>query len=292
MRTLPRVRAAFVGAVVLLLVLGVHAQSQTSASPLAHTQMQPQVLSGARPTVDQVLSAGLWRVDRSFQSSIQINNRHIFQHRTVIPVLYMADGTEYYLSTVDVAPNTLATVSINSAIQNAPAQVSSHLSLYGSASIHFLAPSTGSISAAIQILDVANSLNFVYAFHAPDRMDAEQHTFDGLWWRRDAGVTGFVGLANRAPTSVQVSIQAIGAGGTAIAPQTIALAGHSTQLLSLDDIAATLPRSQTLMGGLHVVFTGKSSDVMISGGLENQSEGYSALIPFVMHDAATGDEIP
>jgi Bacterial Ig-like domain (group 2) len=287
MRTLPRVRASFAGAVVFLLVLGVHAQSQTSASPPAHTQMQPQVLSGARPTVDQALSAGLWRVDRSFQSSIQINNRHIFQHRMVIPVLYMADGTEYYLPTVDVAPNTLATVSINSAIQNAPPQVSSHLSLYGSAAIHFLAPSTGSISAAIQILDVANSLNFVYAFHAPDRMDAEQQTFDGLWWRRDAGVTGFVGLANRTPTSVQVSVQVIGAGGTAIAPQMIALAGHSTRLLSLDDIAATLPRNQSLMGGLHVVFTGKSSDVMISGGLENQSEGYSALIPFVTRDAAT-----
>jgi len=286
-RTLPRVRASFVGAVILLLVLGVHAQSQTSASPPANTQMQPQVLSGVRPTVDQVLSAGLWRVDRSFQSSIQVNNRHIFQHRTVIPVLYMADGTEYYLPTVDVAPNSLATISINSAIENAPPQVSSHLSLYGSASIHFLAPTTGSISAAIQILDVANSLNFVYAFHAPDRMDAEQHTFDGLWWHRDAGVTGFVGLANRTPVSVQVSVQVIGAGGAAIAPQTIVLPGHSTQLLSLDDIAATLPRNQSLMGGLHVVFTGKSSDVMISGGLENQSEGYSALIPFVMHDAAT-----
>ena len=119
-------------------------------------------------------------------------------------------------------------------------------------------------------------------------MDAAQHTFDGLWWRRDAAVTGFVGLANRTSTAVQISLQAIGAGGTAIAPQTIALAGHSAQLLSLDDIAATLPHNQRLMGGLHVVFTGKSSDVMISGGLENQTEGYSALIPFVMHDAAIG----
>ncbi len=27
---------------------------------------------------------------------------------------------------------------------------------------------------------------------------------------------------------------------------------------------------------------------MITGGLENQAEGYSALIPFVLHDAASG----
>jgi len=276
---------------VLLLLLVLTTAPFFGASPTP--QEHVHTMSGKiPPATDQVLSAGLWRVDRGFQSSIQIHNRHIFQHRMVIPVLYMAEGTEYYLPAVDVAPNSLATVSINSAIQNAPPQVSSHLSLYGSAAIHFLAPTTGSISAVIQILDVANSLNFVYAFHAADRMDATQQTFDGLWWRRDAGVTDFVGLANRTATSVQVSLQAIGAGGTSIAPQTIMLAGHSAQLLSLDDIAATLPRNQTLMGRLHVVFAGKSSDVMISGGLENQSEGYSALIPFVSHDAATGAPSP
>lgn len=275
---------------VLLLLLVVTTGTFFGASPTPQEHVH-RMSGKIPPATDQVLSAGLWRVDRSFQSSIQIYNRHILQHRTVIPVLYMADGTEYYLPSVDVAPNSLASVSVNSAIQNAPPQVSSHLSLYGSAAIHFLAPTTGSISAAIHILDVANSLNFVYSFHAADRMDAAQQTFDGLWWRRDAGVTGFVGLANRTTSAVQVSLQAIGAGGTAIAPQTIMLAGRSTQLLSLDDIAVTLPRNQTLMGGLHVVFTGKSSDVIISGGLENQSEGYSALIPFVSHDAATAAPI-
>lgn len=272
----------------LLLVLPTAPFFGASPTPQEHVHKMSGKIP---PATDQVLSAGLWRVDRSFQSSIQIYNRHILQHRTVIPVLYMADGTEYYLPTVDVAPNSLTTVSVNSAIQNAPPEVSSHLSLYGSAAIHFLAPTTGSISATIHVLDVANSLNFVYSFHAADRMDAAQQTFDGLWWRRDTGVTGFVGLANRTTSAVQVSLQAIGAGGTVVAPQTIMLAGRSTQLLSLDDIAATLPRNQSLMGGLHVVFTGKSSDVMISGGLENQSEGYSGLIPFVSHDAATGAPI-
>ncbi len=50
-----------------------HVYGQTSVSPLhSHAQMQPLVLNGSRPTIDQVLSGGLWRVDRSFQSSIQI----------------------------------------------------------------------------------------------------------------------------------------------------------------------------------------------------------------------------
>ena len=126
-------------ALLLLLVLTTAPFFGASPAPQEHVHT---VSGKIPPSTDQVLSAGLWRVDRSFQSSIQINNRHILQHRMVIPVLYMADGTEYYLPAVDVAPNSLATVSINSAIQNAPPQVSSHLSLYGSASIHFLAPTT------------------------------------------------------------------------------------------------------------------------------------------------------
>ncbi|MGA7623313.1 MAG: hypothetical protein WCA91_07015, partial [Candidatus Acidiferrales bacterium] len=288
MRTLPRVRASFVGAVVLLLVSAVHLHSQTAGSPPPHAQMQPQVLNGAKPTVDQILAGGLWRVDRSFQSSIQIYNRHIILRRTAIPVLYMADGTQYTLPPVDVAPNSLATISVYDAIESAPPEVRGHISLYGSASVHFLAPTSDSMSAAMQILDVANSLNFIYPFHGQDRMDAAQHTLEGLWWRRDAGVTGFVGLANRTSESMQVSLQAIGAAGTASAVQTVVLGGHSTQLLSLDDLTPTLPGNQRLTGGLHITFAGKSSDLMITGGLENQAEGYSALIPFGSHDAATG----
>jgi hypothetical protein len=119
-------------------------------------------------------------------------------------------------------------------------------------------------------------------------MDALPHSFEGLWWRRDAGVTGFVGLANRTSQSMQVSLQAIGAAGTATAVQTVVLGGHSIQLLSLDDLTATLPGNQKLTGGLHITFAGKSSDVMITGGLENQVEDYSALIPFDAHDAASG----
>jgi hypothetical protein len=289
MRKIPRVRASLVTVSVVLLGFAFHVYGQSSVSPPSHAQMQPQVLSGSRPNIDQVLSGGLWRIDRSFQSSIQIYNRHIILHRTVIPVLYMADGTEYDLIPVDVAPNSLATISIHDAIESAPPEVRGHISLSGSASVHFLAPTTDSVSVAIQIIDVANSLNFIYPFHrsSSDQMEVSQHIFEGLWWRRDTGVTGFVGLANRTSQFVQVSLQAIGAIGTATAAQTVVLGSHTTKLLSLDDLIATLPGNQRLTGGLRIVFVGKSSDVMITGGLENQAEGYSALIPFALHNTAS-----
>jgi Bacterial Ig-like domain (group 2) len=53
-----------------------------------------------------------------------------------------------------------------------------------------------------------------------------------------------------------------------------------------------LPANQKLMGGLRIAFTGKDSDVMITGGLVNQTEGYSALIPFYPHDAGASTRGP
>jgi hypothetical protein len=102
------------------------------------------------------------------------------------------------------AKNRRATRQFDACATDTPTSSTRSISLYGSASVHFLAPTTDSVSAAMQILDAANSLNFISQFHPPDRMDAAQHTFDGLLWRRDAGVTGFLGLANRTSESVQV----------------------------------------------------------------------------------------
>ena len=97
-----------------------------------------QSVPGTKPAaVDQIMSVGLWRIDGTVQSTIRVYNRHIIQHRAVMPVLYMADGTEYDLPTQDVAPNGMVVISVNNAVANAPAQVRSHVSLYGSASIHF-----------------------------------------------------------------------------------------------------------------------------------------------------------
>ena len=247
-----------------------------------------QSVPGTKPAaVDQVMSVGLWRIDGTFQSTIRVYNRHIIQHRAVMPVLYMTDGTEYDLPIQDVAPNGMVTINVNNAVANAPAQVRSHVSLYGSASIHFLAPSTDSVAAGMLIVDAVNSLSFLYSFDPPDdRTEASQHTFDGMWWRRDSGITGFVGLSNNTAHPIGISLQVVGAAGTSTPPQMVTLGGNNTRLLSLDEIVENLPANQKLMGGLRITFTGKDSDVMITGGLVNQTEGYSALIPFYLHDPA------
>ena len=81
----------------LLLILVMTGVSPIFGGEAAFEQPIPTV-SGTKPAAaDQIMSAGLWRVDGTFQSTIRVYNRHIIQHRTVVPVLYMTDGTEYDL---------------------------------------------------------------------------------------------------------------------------------------------------------------------------------------------------
>jgi hypothetical protein len=48
------------------------------------------------------LYCGLWRVDNGFVSKIHIKNALIVGPMTVVPVLYMADGTAYELQPMQV----------------------------------------------------------------------------------------------------------------------------------------------------------------------------------------------
>jgi len=58
------------------------------------------------------LYSGLWRTDGSFVSTIRIKNVLVVAPMDVAPVLFMADGTPYMLSSIHIAFSGVATVSI------------------------------------------------------------------------------------------------------------------------------------------------------------------------------------
>ena len=82
-----------------------------------------------------VLDAGLWRTDGSFVSTIRIKNVLVVAPMDVTPVLFMADGTSYMLSTVHVAVSGVALVNINDALAAAPPSIANHISQDGSAAL-------------------------------------------------------------------------------------------------------------------------------------------------------------
>src|SRR5260370_10407721 len=49
----------------------------------------------------QVLNAGLWRTDAGFNDTIRVTNLLVVGPLEVVPVLYMADGTRYEVSSLE-----------------------------------------------------------------------------------------------------------------------------------------------------------------------------------------------
>jgi hypothetical protein len=106
-------------------------------------------------------------------------------------------------------------------------------------------------------------------------------TVDGMWWKQETNVTGFVSLANTTarpkPVKVEVSDNA-----NVLAAHSIVVSPHGTKILDLAELQAASGSE----GGIRITYDGTSTDVLINGGLEDQSSGYSAVLPFT-HDLPT-----
>ena len=97
-------------------------------------------------------------------------------------------------------------------------------------------------------------------------------------------------FANTSDQPKDVTFQAVGSGGTMLPQQSLTLGGHVTQMLDLDALLVGLPTQEAAAGGLRIQFIGKMGDVIVTGWLKNEREGFSANIPFLMHD--TGNNGP
>jgi hypothetical protein len=58
-------------------------------------------------------------------------------------------------------------------------------------------------------------------------------------------------------------------------------------VLDLDALTASLPPGENQAGGIAVQYEGNSGAMIVSGGLANYGEGYSANMPFCSHDMSS-----
>ena len=248
-------------------------QSSTSQS------ISPQAPTGSRkPLAEQRLAGGFWRVDHTFLPSLIITNFLQNAELPVTPVLYAADGTEYGLPPVTLGPGGVSSVDIVAALNSAPNEIKSHFSDHGSAGIKYLWHSAGAMSAMVQNRDAKRSLNFNFELHSPMAMQhsAAATVKEGLWWKEDPGVKGFLGLMNIAQHPVDVQVEVLSEQGAIEHENAIQLQPMETNVLDiLEDTKAT-------SGGIRVTYGGTEKDIILAGGLENPPEGYSAQIPFTV----------
>jgi hypothetical protein len=249
--------------------------------------------TGSGTTSTYSLYCGLWRVDNGFVSKIHVKNALIVGPLTVLPVLYMADGTQYELQPIQVPTAGTAQINVNDALSSAPPAIEPHLSQYGSAALYYQYQNAGHLLAFTEIINLQGSLIFTTPFAGLDQGPAGPQTLEALWWRHDPQVGGFVALSNVTSSPIQVSLQPTGSQGTQVASTAITLQGHTTQMLDLDMLAWGLPQAENQAGGLRLQYNGVKRAIMATGGLVNEGIGYSTDIPFWYHDlGSTSAPVP
>ncbi len=236
--------------------------------------------SSASLAAPQEIFDGLWRIDRGFTSIIQIKNTLTTGPMDVTPVVYMADGKEYVMPVAHLDTAAVETLNVKRMItQFVPDRAVGHLSRHGSVSLRFNGTSKA-ILASMVITNEKASLSYLSQFSAPAvGLDAPK-TLEGLWWKRDLKVGGFIALSNSTDAEITATLKVTGAEGTDLPVESHLLPPHATEMLDFRNMTYGLPDSESQQGGLQLKFKGHVGDVNIVGGLENGSVGYSAIMPF------------
>jgi hypothetical protein len=247
-------------------------------------------------------------VDHTFQSEIRIKNIVQNASVTVRPVLFMADGTRYELSSVKIAPSGVAVVSINDALDRASSRIRSHVSSFGSAELNYVF-GWQALTASVAAIDPIRSLSYNTAFSAPatassasssrqkhskagghDGSAEQTRDVEGLWWKRDDNVGAFVFLSNLSTVHTDAVIDLLSSSRQVLSTEHASLNPHESRLISFDDALMSKRNNVNQVGGLSIRYP-SSSSLAIAGGLENSAEGYSASIPFTV-ESPSGTQPP
>jgi hypothetical protein len=228
---------------------------------------------------------------------MRIRNELLVAPIDVIPMLFMADGTEYDLPAVHIPVGGVATVNVNRALAGGSGTLADHKSVFGSAGLRYQYTSPGHVVGSIEMLNTTQSLIFIAPFDgiadANAEMSAnEQNVLEGVWWRRDGDVDGYVSLSNATGSPEAATIEAFRRDGKLLSRATISLPAHATNVRTLSSLVDSPSNDRDWTGGIRVTYPGPMGSVLVTGGLVNDREGYSAGIPFVMATDSSGGQIP
>jgi len=255
-------------------------QPKRSHTPQSSSPQPPT--SYKAPLSEQRLEGGYWRVDHTFRPMLIVTNFLENAALPVTPALYAADGTEYQLPPVTLGPAGVSSIDIIEALNAAPDEIKTHFSEYGSADVKYVWHWPGAVSAMVQNRDAKRSLNFNFELRTTNAMKHAEHAKakasvkEGLWWKEDPGVKGFLALTNIARRAHEVQVQVLSEHGDLESERAIQLRPKETRVLDL------LGDSRGTSGGIRVKYEGSEKDIVLAGGLENPSEGYSAQVPFAL----------
>jgi hypothetical protein len=112
--------------------------------------------------------------------------------------------------------------------------------------------------------------------NAPEQAATQTNTVEGLWWRREPNVSGFVAMANVSSQPVNATLQISDAAAKPLGEQAFTIPPHETKLVNIPEMQS----ASTAQGGIRITYQGSAGALAVNGGLEDPAIGYSANIPF------------
>jgi hypothetical protein len=182
---------------------------------------------------------------------------------------------------VTLEPAGIAVININQAL--ADKGIAFWATLTGYMEIQYLWP-WDALCVTIENVDVSHSLILTYGLRpsvsatptAPVSNAAEQ-VLEGLWWKQEQNVSGFVALSNLAADAMQARLQVSDAQGSIIGTHHVTVSAHGTKLINLPELQGVTATA----GGIRIDYSGPDQTLIANGGLEDQASGYSATMPII-----------
>jgi hypothetical protein len=260
----------------------------------------PQPKSWHKPAAPQSLIGGLWMIDPNLKSSVYLKNDLKTSPLSVTPVLWLSNGVKYSLPVVNLDPSGTAIVDINQSL--AAQGVAPYATLMGYVEFDYQWP-WPALCATIRNIDPVHSVIFTYfpqlalpvlahphanpsVQNAPQaqpdsQLQPQTQILEGLWWKQEPNVSGFVALSNPGAQAVVANLGISDARGNPIGQHTVAVSPHGTKMVTLDE----LPSVTGASGGLRLTYAGPENGLLVSAGLRDDASGYSANIPFAPSSA-------
>jgi hypothetical protein len=225
------------------------------------------------------IAGGPWIVDGNFKSAMYLKNVVETSAITVTPILYLSNGAKYQLPPVQIEPSGTAIVDINSSLQNLG--IAPYATLSGWVELQYTWPWTP-LCAMIRAVDVAHSLIFSFGFEAPGPLSSpasqksNSQVTEGMWWKQEPNVNGFLTLANTTSQAITAVVQVSDNRAALLGTHTITVSPQGMKTLNLQE----LQTATTTEGGIRIKYVGQPDALLISGALQDSGVGYSATLHF------------
>ena len=103
----------------------------------------------------------------------------------------------------------------------------------------------------------------------------QSSTVEGLWWKQEPNVIGFVSLSNPSAQTISATVQVSDDQANVLGAHTVQVSGHGTKIIDLEEIQT----AQSSAGGVRISYPGRQESLLTHGGLKDPATGFSASLP-------------